>query len=135
MSWRWSSRRDSTRSVGATVANNLLVQRRAQMFPKLTSAQLARLERQGTRMLTRAGEILLELGESQRGVFVVAAGSLEVMVPPTATQAASAYELLNLLSPGDFTGEMSTLRGTPALVRVRVREAGSVLLIDGEQLR
>src|SRR4029077_15282669 len=93
------------------------------------------LERQGTRMLTRAGEILVELGGSQRGVFVVAAGSLEVMGPPTATQAASSYENFNLLSPGDFTGEMSTLRGTPALVRVRVREAGSVLLIDAEQLR
>jgi thioredoxin reductase (NADPH) len=43
--------------------------------------------------------------------------------------------LLFLLSPGDFTGEMSTLRGTPALVRIRVREAGAVLLIDAEQLR
>jgi thioredoxin reductase (NADPH) len=117
------------------VTTTLLEQRRAQMFPKLTSAQLARLERQGTRMQTRAGEILVELGAPSRGVFVVAAGSLEVLAPPTATQAASAYELLYLLSPGDFTGEMSTLRGTPALVRLRVREAGAVLLIDVEQLR
>src|SRR6266446_2946878 len=135
MSWRWSCRRDSTRSVGATVANNLLEQRRAQMFPKLTFAQLARLERQGTPLQTRAGEILAELGDPPRGVFVVAAGSVEALAPPSAAQAASGYELLYLLSPGDFTGEMSTLRGTPALVRVRVREAGSVLLIDAEQLR
>jgi thioredoxin reductase (NADPH) len=105
------------------------------MFPKLTSAQLARLERQGTRMQTRAGEILMELGAPPRGVFVVAAGSVEVLAPPSATQAASGYELIYLLSSGDFTGEMSTLRGTPALVRVRVREAGTVLLIDAEQLR
>jgi thioredoxin reductase (NADPH) len=117
------------------VANTLLEQRRAQMFPKLTPAQLARLERQGTRMQTRAGEILVELGAPPRGVFVVAAGSVEALAPPSATQAASGYELLYLLSPGDFTGEMSTLRGTPALVRVRVREAGTVLLIDAEQLR
>jgi thioredoxin reductase (NADPH) len=117
------------------VANSLLEQRRAQMFPKLTSAQLARLERQGTRMQTHAGEILVELGAPPRGVFVVAAGSVELLAPPSATQAASGYELLYLLSPGDFTGEMSTLRGTPALVRVRVREAGTVLLIDAEQLR
>src|ERR1700720_4125783 len=135
MSWRWSCRRDSSRSVGATVANNLLEQRRAQMFPKLTSAQLARLERQGPRMQTHAGEILVELGAPPRGVFVVAAGSVEALAPPSATQAASDYELLFLLSPGDFTGEMSTLRGTPALVRVRVREAGTVLLIDAQQLR
>jgi thioredoxin reductase (NADPH) len=117
------------------VTTTLLEQRRAQMFPKLTSAQFARLERQGTPLQTRAGEILLELGDPPRGVFIVAAGSLEVLAPPSATQAASDEELLNLLSPGDFTGEMSTLRGTPAMVRVRVREAGAVLLIDAEQLR
>ena len=117
------------------MANNLLEQRRAQMFPKLTSAQLARLERQGTPLQTRAGEILAELGDPPRGVFVVAAGSIEALAPPSATQAASGYELLYLLSPGDFTGEISTLRGTPSLVRIRVREAGAVLLIDAEQLR
>ena len=117
------------------MANTLLEQRRAQMFPKLTSAQLTRLERQGTRIQTRAGEILVDVGAPPRGVFVVAAGSVEALAPPSAAEAASGYELLYLLSPGDFTGEMSTLRGTPALVRVRVREAGTVLLIDAEQLR
>jgi len=117
------------------VATTLLEQRRAQMFPKLTAAQLARLERQGTRMQTRAGEILLELGDSPRGVFVVAAGSLEVLAPPSVTQDTSGDELLFLLGPGDFTGEMSTLRGTRVLARIRVREAGAVLLIDAEQLR
>jgi len=117
------------------VANNLLEQRRAQMFPKLTPAQLARLERRGSALQTSAGEILVELGAPPRGVFVVAAGSVEALAPPSATQPASGYELLYLLGPGDFTGEMGTLRGTPALVRVRVREAGTVLLIDTEQLR
>jgi thioredoxin reductase (NADPH) len=105
------------------------------MFPKLTAAQLARLERQGTRLQTHADEILLELGETPRGVFVVAAGSVEALVPPSAAQAESTYELLYLLTPGDFTGKMSTLRGTRALARIRVREAGAVLLIDTEQLR
>src|ERR1700694_2051838 len=105
------------------------------MFPKLTAAQLARLERQGTRLQTHAGEILQELGEISRGVFVVAAGTVEALVPPSATQAESTYELLYLLTPGDFSGEMSTLRGTRALARIRVREAGAVLLIDAEQLR
>ena len=71
------------------MANDLLGQRRAQMFPKLTSAQLARLESRGTRMQTSAGEILVELGAPPRGVFVVAAGSIEALAPPSATQAAS----------------------------------------------
>jgi thioredoxin reductase (NADPH) len=105
------------------------------MFPTLTAAQLARLERQGTRLQTHEGEILQELGEISRGVFVVEAGSVEALVPPSATQAESTDELLYLLTPGDFTGEMSTLRGTRVLARIRVREAGAVLLIDAEQLR
>jgi thioredoxin reductase (NADPH) len=117
------------------VASTLLEQRRAQMFPKLTPAQLARLERQGTRLQTHAGEILLELGALPRGVFVITAGTLEVLAPPAAAQSAADGELLFVLSTGDFTGEMSTLRGTAALVRVRVRDAGAVLLIDAEQLR
>jgi thioredoxin reductase (NADPH) len=105
------------------------------MFPTLTAAQLARLERQGTRLQTHEGEMLQELGEISRGVFVVEAGSVEALVPPSATQAESTDELLYLLTPGDFTGEMSTLRGTRVLARIRVREAGAVLLIDAEQLR
>jgi thioredoxin reductase (NADPH) len=117
------------------VANTLLELRRGQIFPKLTAAQLARLERHGTRLQTHAGEILMELGDIPRGVFVVAAGSVEALAPPSVTPTESTYELLYLLTPGDFTGEMSTLRGTRSLARVRVREAGAVLLIDAEQLR
>lgn len=131
----WSSLRDPNRFLGSTVANALLEQRRAQMFPKLTAAQLTRLERQGTRLQTHAGEILQELGEISRGLFVVAAGSVEALVPPSAAQPESTDELLYLLTAGDFTGEMSTLRGTRGLARIRVREAGAVLLIDAEQLR
>ncbi|HTS52524.1 MAG TPA: FAD-dependent oxidoreductase, partial [Burkholderiales bacterium] len=40
-----------------------------------------------------------------------------------------------VLLPGDFTGEMSTLRGVAGFVRVRVREGGAVLAIDEENLR
>jgi len=117
------------------VASTLLQQRQGQMFPKLTPAQLARLEHQGTRLQTHEGEILQELGEVARGVFIVAAGSVEALVPPSATQAESRDELLYLLTPGDFTGEMSTLRGTRVFARIRVREPGAVLMIDAEQLR
>lgn len=117
------------------MATTLLEQRRGQMFPKLSAAQLARLEHQGTRLPTHEGEILQELGAIPRGVFVVEAGSVEALVPPSATQAESSFELLYLLTPGDFTGEMSTLRGTRVFARIRVREAGAVLLIDAEQLR
>jgi len=51
------------------VANNLLGQRRAQMFPKLASAQLARLERRGTRMQTSAGRDPRGTGRPTAGCF------------------------------------------------------------------
>ncbi len=37
--------------------------------------------------------------------------------------------------PGDFAGEMSTLRGTPGFARVEVSEAGEVLVITDSDLR
>jgi thioredoxin reductase (NADPH) len=37
--------------------------------------------------------------------------------------------------PGQFSGEMSTLRGAASVVRARVREEGEVLAIDSEHLR
>ena len=47
----------------------------------------------------------------------------------------SGCALLNVLTAGDFSGEMNTLRGTPGLVRLRVREPGSVLQVGLEDLR
>ena len=87
------------------MANTLLEQRREQMFPKLTAAQIARLERQGTHLQTHEGEILQQLGEISRGVFVVAAGSVEALVPPSATEAESTV-VASILGPepGDIHG-------------------------------
>ena len=79
------------------MAYALLEQRREQMFPKLTAAQIARLERQGTHLQTHECEILQQLGEISRGVFVVAAGSVEALVPPSTTEVESTDELLYLL--------------------------------------
>ena len=41
------------------------------MFPKLTPAQLARLERHSTSRSTTVGEILVDVGTEPRGVFVL----------------------------------------------------------------
>ncbi|HEU5284125.1 MAG TPA: FAD-dependent oxidoreductase [Burkholderiales bacterium] len=57
-------------------------------------------------------------------------GSLEVALPGLRGE-----ELITLLVPGDFSGEMSTLRGVAGFTRIRVRESGAVLEIDEESLR
>ena len=112
------------------MVNQLLEKRREQMFPKLTAAQSARLEAHGRRLQTRAGEVLVESGERPRSTFIVVAGSLDVLLPTSGED-----ELLLQLTPGDFTGEMSTLRGSSNLARIVVREGGWVLAIDVGQLR
>ena len=57
--------------------------RRDQEFPTLTRAQLAKLEKLGRRMVTVAGQILLNPGEPVRSTLIVLSGSIEVLRPGT----------------------------------------------------
>lgn len=111
------------------MANDLYEKRADQMFPRLTKAQIARLEPHGTRVQTEAGQVLIEPGDHERKMIVVLAGSLRITVPGVEQQ------VIRPLGPGDFAGEMSTLRGVPGFVRVEVLEAGEVLLITDSDLR
>jgi thioredoxin reductase (NADPH) len=106
--------------------NAIYEKRREQMFPKLAPPQIARLEALGTRSPTRAGEVLVQPGERQQRLLVVLDGSLEVQ---------HGDEQVTTLEPGDFSGELSTLRGVAGFTRIRARESGTVLAIDRERLR
>jgi thioredoxin reductase (NADPH) len=106
------------------------------MFPKLTPAQVARIRAHGHSRETRAGELLVDVGQRPSGLFVVVSGSLEVLILGAgATEGSSGEELLNVLTPGDFTGEMSLLRGSASFARTRVRDPGTVIELGAEQLR
>src|SRR5258706_12057893 len=113
-----------------TMANDLLEKRREQMFPKLTSRQIERLQGHGIRIETREGDVLVKPEDRQRRLLVVLSGSLEVLLPGMLGE-----QLVTLLLPGDFSGEMSTLRGVAGFTRIRVREGGAVLAISEENLR
>jgi thioredoxin reductase (NADPH) len=104
--------------------------RREQMFPKLTVEQIARLEPHGRRICTTAGQVLSEAGEGHRDLQVVLSGSLEILRPGMQGEVP-----ITVAVPGDFTGEMSTLRGLGGFTRVRVAEAGELLAITESQLR
>ena len=108
----------------------LIEARRDQMFPKLTPAQLARLEAYGTRKRIHAGEELAHSGEREGRVLVVLSGSIEIL-----RVGLSDEERVTLHVSGEFTGEMSTLRGSRSLVRARAAEDGEVLIIDHDNLR
>src|SRR5271165_4307018 len=104
--------------------------RKAQMFPILTAAQTARLEAHGIYRSTAKGEILAEPGDRHRPMLVVRSGSIEVVQPGL-----NGEVMVVVHVPGSFTGEMSTLQGVGSLVRMRVREAGEVLVIGEDHLR
>jgi thioredoxin reductase (NADPH) len=106
------------------------VGRKAQMFPQLSAAQMARLEALGTHNRISKGEILMEPGDRHRPMLVVLSGSIEVV------QTGMNGEVLVVVhTAGSFTGEMSTLQGNGSLVRARVRDAGEVLAISADRLR
>ena len=108
----------------------LIETRGPQMFPTLRPAQLARLEGYGKRARVEAGEILAQSGEREGRLVVVLTGSVEIL-----RTGLSGDERVILHGPGEFTGELSTLRGARSLVRARVHEAGEVLIIEHDSLR
>jgi thioredoxin reductase (NADPH) len=109
--------------------NDLYEKRREQMFPRLTKAQIARLESQGHHLETTAGQILMEPGDHEAKMFVVLSGSLYIEIPGLEEQ------VLYPLEAGDFAGEMSTLRGVPGFAFIHVKEPGEVLVIRDSELR
>ena len=99
------------------------------MFPTLTSAQLERIAAHGRVRLIRAGEVLVEPGQQIVPFYVVTAGQVEVVRPSGTSET-----LVIVYGPGQFTGEVNTLTGRPALLRSRVSESGEVIELDREHL-
>jgi len=104
--------------------------RGAQRFPRLSAAQIARLETHGTRIRINQGDILAEPGDRHRPVFVVLSGSIDVVQPSMDGEHPSVVH-----TAGSFTGEMRALSSVGSLERMRVREDGEVLSIPENQLR
>jgi thioredoxin reductase (NADPH) len=101
------------------------LEHRESMFPKLDAAQLARLEPFGHRRRASAGEVLFDQGESNRALFVVIEGSIEIVAPSRDGETAVVIH-----EAGEFTGEVDMLSGRRSLVRGRVREPSELLEID-----
>ncbi|HVW68385.1 MAG TPA: FAD-dependent oxidoreductase [Steroidobacteraceae bacterium] len=113
-----------------TAPPNLFGDRKEQIFPALTAAQIARLEPHGSRLTVRKGQILAEPGQRHRKLFVILSGSIEVVRPTMQGE-----EPIVVLTAGSFTGEMSTLRGVGSLVRARASEDSELLAIPDDELR
>src|ERR1700686_3787479 len=109
---------------------NVVAERREQMFPRLTPAQLARLGELGSRRRVECGELLFDQGSVAPQFYVVISGALEIVQP------ADGKELPIIVhGPGEFTGEVNMLSGRRSFVRGRMRDSGELLVITPEVLR
>ncbi len=105
--------------------------RRAQMFPKLSSAEIDRLRRFGTVRRYRAGEPLFTTGEIRPGMFVIIEGSVAV------TRREGLGHVVPIIEegPGDFIAEVAQLSDRPSLVDARAVTDVETLLIATDALR
>ena len=105
--------------------------RRDQTFPVLAPEEVERLARFGEARAYAAGEIVLERGETGRGLTLILSGEAEV----TRADVAGAGEVIVVYGPGSFLGELAQLTGRPAHARARARTPLEAVLIAPERLR
>jgi thioredoxin reductase (NADPH) len=99
-------------------------------FPKLTDAQISQLATSSARRQVKAHEILFDQGTADHGVFIVLTGSIELVGVSNGDET-----VLSVLSPGEFTGEVTQLSGRRSLVLCRACETSELLEIDRPNLR
>ncbi|HTK68603.1 MAG TPA: FAD-dependent oxidoreductase [Candidatus Eisenbacteria bacterium] len=98
-------------------------------FPVLSEAQLERATSGLSVRSHGAGDVLLEPGQSPPGIFVLLDGELEILQILDRKST-----VVRVLEAGQFTGEVSTLAGRPAVVRIAARTPARVVLIPRERL-
>jgi thioredoxin reductase (NADPH) len=106
------------------------VERAAQTFPTLTQAQIDRISRVGRRRDVRAGEVLFDVGDQNTRFYVVLSGAIEIV-----RLIGDREEPVTVHQPGGFTGEINMLSARRSLVRARVANDGSVIMVDRDELR
>ncbi len=109
---------------------DLVAQRRDQIFPRLSEAQIARLLPLGTRRPFRRGEILFDQGSSDSRFYIVLSGELEVVRPLLDHE-----EPVVVHVAGEFTGETNLLTGRRTLVRCRGATDGEALELHRDALK
>ena len=101
----------------------------ALLFPRLSSAQIARIACHGVTRHVTCGEVLIEGGQANVPFFVVKAGEIEVIRPSGLGDLP-----LAVVQPNQFTGDISMILGRPALMRLRVSESGEVVQLTRDQM-
>ena len=104
----------------------------AMAFPKLTEEQITQLARYaGASTKTfRAGEALFRAGDRDPKFFVIKSGELEI-IDVTGDQP----KTIRIQAPGDFTGDVGHLTGSPKVVSAIARSDCEVYEMSEAELR
>ena len=106
------------------------MERAAQTFPTLTSAQIDRIAAVGRRCSTPAGEVLFDLGDQNSRFFVVLSGAIEIVQP-----VGNVENPIVVHGPGQFSGDIGMLSARRGIVRGRTAIASDLLVVDNNALR
>src|SRR6187399_1163949 len=94
------------------------------LFPVLTPAQVERASRVGTARSCDAGDVLVARGVRAPSIYLVVHGMIEVVGFEGEQERPIAR-----LGPGQFSGEVGTLAGQPAMVVIRAVAPGELIEI------
>ena len=110
---------------------SLIETRGAQMFPKLSPAEIDRLRRFGSEARYSKGDLIVRAGEETRGLYVILKG--DVRVAPHESH--RSLETIVTHGPGSFMGELAHLSGRPALADSFAESDVEAILISPARLR
>jgi thioredoxin reductase (NADPH) len=105
--------------------------RAAQMFPRLSDAEVDRLRRFGAIREFASGEMLAKVGQTGLGLAIILSGEVEITQHHESRQG----DPIVTHTPGSFMGELAQLSGRPALVDARAIGEVAALMIPPDQLR
>jgi thioredoxin reductase (NADPH) len=100
-------------------------------FPRLTEDQVRRLETEGERRATQAGEVLFREGDERYDFYVVLDGRVAVIDG----YGCSDERIVAVHGARRFLGELGLLTGEAAFFSAVVREPGEVLVVPVQRLR
>jgi diguanylate cyclase (GGDEF)-like protein len=103
---------------------------RVPLFRQLPGGDLERIVAATHRVSFERGEIVVEIGDPGRSLFIVVEGTVQVLYPSRSAD----FELARL-GVGDFFGEMALLNDKPRSATVRTLEHVEVLVLDKDDFR
>jgi thioredoxin reductase (NADPH) len=100
-------------------------------YPRLTDAQIAKLEEGGVRRRVAAGDVLYRQGDDSCDFFVI----LEGLVAVVEDYGEDDEQPIGIHGPGRFLGELGLLTGQAVLLTAVVRKSGAVLDVPVSRLQ